>query len=147
MSNPEENMLSREMATIIENAAADGTLHYNATDVMERVANEAMAASDVGRRLLPHGIQANLTEIICGTRFYVGQKIRINPIGRIERGSSSLIPDREVGTITTIRWPNSENRSQLVIQADFHERNFHFLPTEIEAISGKSTLAMHLALA
>lgn len=130
-------MMTPEMLAIVtENA--DRLTHGMDTVIqylrrMPGIASEdgSKFTADAGPQM-PRSMQRNLSGIICGEELSVGDSIRVRETARQNRGSAaSLLSVDQVGTVTHLRWPNSENLGRLVVQADFDGRNYHFNSTEV----------------
>jgi len=124
------------LAVVTDNA---GRLTHGMDTVIQYLRRMPGIASSSGEEFnasagpqMPRSMQRNLASIICGEELSVGDSIRVRETARQNRGSAaSLLSVDQVGTVTHLRWPNSENLGQLVVQADFDGRNYHFRATEV----------------
>lgn len=122
-------MLTREMAKIIEQNA--DTIGYSATDLMQLFNRiDGISSEERNSHIITPGMQRELTSIIGGTYVAVGDPIAIRPEFADFYKTANVYPD-QIGIITHIRWPNSENCGQLVVQADFPCGNMHFNASKI----------------
>jgi hypothetical protein len=125
-------MITTEMLAIVTDNAA--RLTHGMDTVIQYLRRMPGIASEDGSNFtadagpqMPRSMQRNLAAIICGEEFSVGDTIRVRPqaAGNPASAASLVAPD-QVGTITHLRWPNSENLGRLVVQADFGGKNLHF---------------------
>ena len=79
---------------------------------------------------MPRSMQRNLAAIICEEELSVGDSVRIKT-ERAEFWKSAGVTPEQVGVVTHLRWPNSENLGRLVVQADFNGRTYHFDSTKV----------------
>jgi hypothetical protein len=132
-------MLTPEMLKIVTGNTNRLTMRFDRiVGLLERMNgiasnDDSQYAPEYQGRQLPRSVQRNLSGIICGSEFSVGDQIVVTDIARQNSTSAaSLLSTSDVGTITCIRWPNSENCGQMVIQATFDGRNYHFRGDEVE---------------
>jgi len=128
-------MMTPEMLAIVTDNA-DRLTHKLDTVIqylrrMPGIASEdgSKFTADAGPQM-PRSMQRNLAAIICGEELSVGDSVRIKT-ERAEFWKSAGVTPEQVGVVTHLRWPNSENLGQLVVQADIDGRNYHFNATEV----------------
>lgn len=127
----ENKMLTPEMLEIV--TSNSDRLRYPLVRVIDTLRLMPGCTTTNGREYvegthpqMAGGIQRNLTGIICGTEFAIGDSVHITAEAHARQSSpASLLSVEDTGTITHIRWPNSENLKTLVIQVDFAGRNYH----------------------